>query len=62
VSQIIIWLGEQGVKVEADGFTGKTCEASFNTVVEGLGLNPGEASEKPEYYETQQDLGQNLNQ
>jgi hypothetical protein len=62
VSEIIIWLGEQGVKVEADGFTGKTCEASFNTVVEGLGLNPSEASEKPEYYETQQDLGQNLNQ
>lgn len=62
MSQIIIWLGENGLKVEADGFTGKTCEASFNAVVEGLGLNPGEASEKPEYYETHQNLGQNLNQ
>jgi hypothetical protein len=61
--KVVITIHDDGqIEVETDGYKGKACEATFDAVTAGFGLNPLEAKEKPEYYEQAQGLDQGLSQ
>ncbi len=52
----------EGLKIEAEGYPGTACETILGQLLPKMGLNAECAEPTPEYWQQQEQKGQNLRQ